>query len=480
MADNSTTLGNALTGNNIYWFGAQGMAQNSGTRPRLYAPTTWSSGSSYSHLNENTYPAGNINSLMTPFLGAAEAIHDPGPIVEGMFTDMGWTFNSCNISDVVIGVQTPCNPATNQYTQEVIVTYTDPPASGSLNVNGVNFTITSSPQTCVLTLASNGLTPDCTVNFTASTACSFEIPDAWQAPSPCCDNIRIIAVNESTNQITLKNFGSCTQSVSSFQLSSSGTTINVSSATLISGSLNLTSNQSCVVQWNAFPATAASGNLSLHEPGATIVDVSKILDFMQWGTSGQGAEATAVAAGKWVAGTFITDLSPFSFIGTGAQYGAQYWDGVTPPCGISSITAGVQTACDPGTDTYTQEVIIQFVTPPSNGNLVVNGQSFSIGTSPRSVVLTSLVSNGQAVDVTAQFSTNTGCSLTSSDVFVAPAACACFTDITGDGITNIQDFLVLLADYGCAGSCVADINNDGLTGTADLLILNTAFGTACP
>jgi hypothetical protein len=65
-------------------------------------------------------------------------------------------------------------------------------------------------------------------------------------------------------------------------------------------------------------------------------------------------------------------------------------------------------------------------------------------------------------------------------VFVAPAACACFTDITGDGITNIQDFLVLLADYGCAGSCVADINNDGLTGTVDLLILNTAFGTACP
>lgn len=44
----------------------------------------------YSHLNEATFTAGNANSLMTPMLGAGEAIHDPGGIVRGMFNDMGF------------------------------------------------------------------------------------------------------------------------------------------------------------------------------------------------------------------------------------------------------------------------------------------------------------------------------------------------------------------------------------------------------
>ncbi len=47
-------------------------------------------GSSYVHLDENTYPAGDLNSLMTPTLGFAEVIHTPGPITLGTLTDMGW------------------------------------------------------------------------------------------------------------------------------------------------------------------------------------------------------------------------------------------------------------------------------------------------------------------------------------------------------------------------------------------------------
>jgi len=61
-----------------------------GSLPRLYAPATWDDGSSLYHLNENTYQAKDPNSLMTPFAGKGESIHDPGPNTMAIMADMGW------------------------------------------------------------------------------------------------------------------------------------------------------------------------------------------------------------------------------------------------------------------------------------------------------------------------------------------------------------------------------------------------------
>ncbi len=58
--------------------------------PRLYAPATWDLGSSIYHLDDSTYPAGNPNSLMTPFTGLGEAIHDPGSNTLSILYEMGW------------------------------------------------------------------------------------------------------------------------------------------------------------------------------------------------------------------------------------------------------------------------------------------------------------------------------------------------------------------------------------------------------
>lgn len=89
--NSSTALGSALTGGGLYWGGAQAAALNGGTAPKLYAPASWQPGSSYSHLDESTYPPGSINSLMTPQISSQEVIRTPGPIVVGVFRDMGWT-----------------------------------------------------------------------------------------------------------------------------------------------------------------------------------------------------------------------------------------------------------------------------------------------------------------------------------------------------------------------------------------------------
>ena len=77
----------------LLWNGEKGVEANSGIRPKLYAPDPWNRGSSYSHLDEKTFPAGDPNALMTPYQARAEASHHPGPITLGIFEDMGWTIN---------------------------------------------------------------------------------------------------------------------------------------------------------------------------------------------------------------------------------------------------------------------------------------------------------------------------------------------------------------------------------------------------
>ena len=93
--NNTTTLGALLrgigvSGNGLFWIGPRAIAANGGQRPRLFTPSTYLHGSSFSHLDDATYPPGTLNSLMTPTLGTAEVIHTPGGIVNGMLGDMGW------------------------------------------------------------------------------------------------------------------------------------------------------------------------------------------------------------------------------------------------------------------------------------------------------------------------------------------------------------------------------------------------------
>ena len=93
----SAALGTALTSTNVFFSGTNTNAANGGTRAELYAPGVWDQGSSYAHLDEVVFPAGNPSSLMTPFLGSAEAIHDPGPVTLGIFEDIGWEVNAGRI-----------------------------------------------------------------------------------------------------------------------------------------------------------------------------------------------------------------------------------------------------------------------------------------------------------------------------------------------------------------------------------------------
>lgn len=110
-AEGSTTLATQLQSGNIFWNGPLAVANNGGNNPEMYAPGSWEPGSSYSHVDENTYPAGSGNSLMTPFVGQAESNHDPGGIIIGLMGDIGWeltTDGGCDANEATLTLFTDC------------------------------------------------------------------------------------------------------------------------------------------------------------------------------------------------------------------------------------------------------------------------------------------------------------------------------------------------------------------------------------
>lgn len=110
--DGTSALATQLTSGNLFFDGPEANTNNGGSAPEIYAPSTWQGGSSYSHLDEDSFDTGNVNSLMTPFIGQGEAIHTPGPVILGLMADIGWSVEEtgggdCVINDLII-TQSPC------------------------------------------------------------------------------------------------------------------------------------------------------------------------------------------------------------------------------------------------------------------------------------------------------------------------------------------------------------------------------------
>jgi hypothetical protein len=50
-------------------------------------------------------------------------------------------------------------------------------------------------------------------------------------------------------------------------------------------------------------------------------------------------------------------------------------------------------------------------------------------------------------------------------------------DINGDGYVDVNDLLILIADWGtCTDNCAGDLNEDGTVDIEDLLVLIAAWG----
>ncbi len=91
--DSSPELKADLTSDTVFFNGDNAWIQNDHILPKLYDPTGWESGSSFTHLDETKFPAGSSNSLMSPNTDLAEVIHSPGEVGLAILQDNGWDVN---------------------------------------------------------------------------------------------------------------------------------------------------------------------------------------------------------------------------------------------------------------------------------------------------------------------------------------------------------------------------------------------------
>ena len=111
-------------------------------------------------------------------------------------------------------------------------------------------------------------------------------------------------------------------------------------------------------------------------------------------------------------------------------------------CAVDSVIIGAQGACDSISITYTQALTIYASNAPDSGNVIVNGQVFAVTSSPQTVVLTGLASDGLSVDLSVAYSLDTACVFLQDSAWLAPADC---TPIPVCAVpTNIQT--IVMAD----------------------------------
>ena len=424
------TLESALTGGGLIWSGPEGVA-SSIAPPGIYAPDPWEPGASFSHLREDMYLSGDANALMTPNLNTGEAIHDPGPIVMGMFADMGWGIQGCSLTAMFPGAQTPCNPATNTYSQQIILIYDDAP-EGLINVNGSLFTVTGSPQTVSLNnLPANGNPVDVTAYFTGDPDCGASAPALFTAPEAC-------------------GGGSCT--LVSYVLGPQEA-CDPSSGTY---------SQQVTLQ---FAYSAGAGDVEVNGQTFPVINDYAVVNLTGLLADGEGVNLAITFTDDPLCGFAVSDA----------------WTAPAPcPCGLDLDLVSVSECIPSGT--HSVDFTVHLVNPPNTGLLNIGGQLFEVPSSPGSysVTLDGFASNGETLSAGAFFTDLPSCSAPEDATWVAPASCACPGDLDGDGIIGVSDTLDMLSNFGCVGNdCEGDLDGDTIVGVSDILELLSAFGTNC-
>jgi len=299
-----------------------------------------------------------------------------------------------------------CQPATNSYTVNGTLSISNPPTAGSLTISsdcGGSQTF-NAPFSNSINYSFSGLTADggaCTVSavFSLNPECNDQV--VYFAPAPC------LPQPCSFNSINV-NVGACETATGTYTITGNVTFSNPPAT----GQLTFT--------------TTGGQQTVLNAPFGTNQNFT---------ISNIPADGTANVS---ITATFSADpactITSLSFTEPVCQ------------CFITNFSVN-QNLCDPPTNTYSIDGVVEFISAPSTGQLIVetcdgNQVTFNAPfTSPINYSITGLNPNNANCDVTAYFTADLTC--TSNIPYSAPPSCACganagtFTaNITGDSQNN--------------------------------------------
>jgi hypothetical protein len=378
-----------------------------------------------------------------------------------------------SITDAGTGTMN-CSGTTYDY--EVIVTFTNPPGAGTLDLTAgtgsASVTIGSSPQTVLITgLTTDGNSVNVTAAFSDNGACTATANALFTAPAACPP-----ANDNLCNAIALTINGSCTGDA--YTNVAATTQTNEPAGSCFTGGAQKT-------VWFSFTAPA-SGNVEI----TTDIAPGDLNDseIALYGEGGSFDCADLSTLSSQIAcdqdGGSIVGFGYMSVINaTGLTDGATYYvqvsgynnaDGdfcieINEPCSISAIAdGGTSTACDSGTNEYAQDVVVTYAGAPASGTLDVTIDGVTVNAtitgSPQTVTVPGLTADGASKNVSAVFSADGGCSLTANGVFTAPPACGCLINSITDAGTGVMNCSGATYDY----EVVVTFSNDPGSGTLDL------------
>ena len=381
----------------------------------------------------------------------------------------------CAILDISPGPQLACNPLTNTYTQQLVLSYENPPSLGVFNVNGTLHAITNSPQ--LISLANtpaNSETVDVEIFVNTEETCSANCQNCYTQRDPCCALIRLQYVNPNSNVIKVKNTSDCGGDISEWGVSSNGV---YNSFDELSGSQNLylDAGEELQLAWVDWDADETFGDLSLYGP------TNVLMDYIQWGGSGNLNESVSSSLGFWEAGTFVNALPPFEYIGDGA-HGYEVWTGADIPCDVLDVEVVSHTECNPATGDYSVSFTVEYTGAPESGGFSVNGNLIVLQESGSTYVI-DIPSNGTWLNLDVSFEDEPACSFFLGNAVYGPSYCyvdqGCPTDLNGDGSITVADVLAILSEFGCTLNCSYDVNGDTSITVSDVLDILSTFGDLC-
>jgi hypothetical protein len=124
-APSASELLAAATSRRIVWRGAA--RDSHGRAPIMYAPAQFEPGSSLCHFDDNAYPQGDPDALMTSLVRRGEVIHRIGPAALGVLHDLGWTVRAEPAPAPTVAPSPPPAPTS---TTAAPVAYPRPRATG--------------------------------------------------------------------------------------------------------------------------------------------------------------------------------------------------------------------------------------------------------------------------------------------------------------------------------------------------------------